>query len=242
MPHVRQDVQDYGRLACRGPSLAVPCMLEVRQHLEADNTMTTTILETNISVICRVYNMVDSRGRIQKGERLSRRTEFKKGQHWRPRQPWWDRDWLYTEYITKQRSANDIAAEYGYTKGNIYYWLDKHGIPARNISETRAVKHWGSAGEKNPMFGKTGRDHPRWRGGVTPVRQSWYVKRVWKELSREVRRLCNYECQICGSHKSLHVHHILPFAEYAGLRLNVNNLTVLCRDCHILVHSKGVRR
>ena len=36
---------------------------------------------------------------IKKGERRGESTEFKKGQHWRPHKPYWEKDWLEKEYI-----------------------------------------------------------------------------------------------------------------------------------------------
>ena len=64
---------------------------------------------------------------------------FRKGTHWRPRKPHWEKSWLESEYINKGRSAGDIAAEVGCTENNILFWLIKHDIPRRSISEVRAA-------------------------------------------------------------------------------------------------------
>jgi len=77
--------------------------------------------------------------------------QFKKGQHWRPRRPWYDRDWLVAEYAV--HSTGEIAAAHGVTDAAILFWLNKHLIPARDISAARALKHWGAVGAKNPMYG-----------------------------------------------------------------------------------------
>lgn len=79
----------------------------------------------------------ENNGRFRKGEHRSPGTEFKKGQHWRPRKPHWHRDWLVTEYLAKQRSTGDIAREVGCTDANILFWLKKHGIVRRSVSQAR---------------------------------------------------------------------------------------------------------
>jgi hypothetical protein len=99
-------------------------------------------------------------GRFAKGVRAAPATEFKPGQHWRPRRPHWDREWLVREYVERQRSSGEIAADIGCTDLNVIYWLRKHGIARRTMAGVRAIKHWGVSGKANPMFGKTGELKP----------------------------------------------------------------------------------
>jgi len=133
-------------------------------------------------------------GRIQKGQRLSPATEFKPGQHWRPRQPHWDREWLEHEYRTQ--SAGDLARSIGCTEGNVLHWLRKHGIPRRSVSEARALKHWGSNGKANPMFGRTGAANPNYTDGSSPERQRGYVQSIGRAFLRAVYERC---CAACGA-------------------------------------------
>ena len=81
---------------------------------------------------------------------------FLKGSHWRPAAPHWGAVWLREQYEGLGRSAGDIAADAGTTDKAILYWLKKHGIQRRNVSQARSIKHWGATGEANPMHGKTG--------------------------------------------------------------------------------------
>lgn len=46
--------------------------------------------------------------------------------------------------------------------------------------------------------------------------------------------LFNYECQICGISKKLHIHHIIPVS--IGGRNHISNITVLCSKCHRNLH------
>ena len=42
--------------------------------------------------------------------------------------PWMDYDWLYNEYVIKDRSTQDIADEFGCKQNTIQCWLLKHNI------------------------------------------------------------------------------------------------------------------
>lgn len=182
-----------------------------------------------------------NKGSIQRGEHRSRDTEFKKGQHWRSPKPFWDRDYLIREYLDNGRSALEISIENGCTEGNILYWLDKHNIPRRTVTEIRKSKHWGLSGETNPMFGKRGTESSNWKGGKTPERQRFYSSLEWKEAVRLVMERDQGVCCRCQAVpkkcRSIHIHHVAPF-EVEHLRAVVSNLATLCFSCHGFVHSK----
>jgi len=177
-------------------------------------------------------------GRFLKGMRYHPETEFKKGEHWREHKPYWEKDWLENEYINKCRSSAEIAADFGVTDASILFWIRKHGIPRRTVSEARKIKKWGSVGEKNPMYGRRGDKSARWKGGCSPERQSFYSSSEWAAIVPKIWKRDNYQCQICGaSHHGMHIHHIESFAIKAK-RTDLNNLILLCAKCHRFVHSK----
>lgn len=181
-------------------------------------------------------------GRFVKGQHASKRTEFKKGTHWRVRKPHWDQEWLENEYIRKQISAGDIAKNIGCTEGNILYWLRKYGIRRRTVSEARKAKKWANEGENNGMYGRCGRDNPNWIDGSSPMRQKLYARSFWTEIVKAVYKRDSYKCVRCGcahtSNSKLHAHHIKPWAGHKNVRFEISNLVTLCRICHIWVHSK----
>ena len=72
--------------------------------------------------------------------------QFEKGHHWREARPFREKDWLVENYIAQRRSTGEIAAEFGTTDAAILFWLRKHGIPRRTVSEARGIKHWGQSG------------------------------------------------------------------------------------------------
>lgn len=56
--------------------------------------------------------------------------------------------------------------------------------------------------------------------------------------SLAVRRRDGFMCRKCGSREKLNAHHVKPFADFPGLRFNINNGITLCEDCHKKEHKK----
>lgn len=88
--------------------------------------------------------------------------------------------------------------------------------------------------------------NPRWLGGVTPERQTFYRSIEWKAACCAVWKREDACCQRCGSDfrkadrrtEAFHVHHIVSFA-VRELRAEPGNLALLCRECHLWVHSNA---
>jgi hypothetical protein len=117
----------------------------------------------------------------------------------------------------------------------------RHTLETRTrLSElARRPKPW-LCGERNGMAGRTGSSNPNWKGGGTPERQKVYASAEWRKVRRLVRDRAACMCELCGSTDHLHVHHIKGFTEFPTLRLDPDNLMLLCRGCHIDEHRKGV--
>lgn len=87
---------------------------------------------------------------------------------------------------------------------------------------------------------------PSWKGGVTPERQALYSSPTWKMAVKHVWKRADAKCERCGKdHRTINrnkekfaIHHLYPFADYRYLRRNSDNLKLLCRECHLFVHSK----
>ena len=178
---------------------------------------------------------------VMVGANQDARGRFKKGCHWRPRKLYWDKAWLANEYLVKGRTHAEIAAQFGITENAIWFWVKKHGISCRTMSETRAEKHWGASGEANAMYGKRGAETPSWKGGVTPERQAFYSSQEWVDAVKAVWKRDKATCQRCGARKDsgrqFHIHHIVTFA-VKELRGEPSNLVLLCKPCHNWVHSR----
>lgn len=181
--------------------------------------------------------------RIKKGQRLSPATEFKPGQHWRAHGKHRERDWLLAEYVEKGRTVGDIAKGLGLTEVALTFWMRKHGIGRRSTSEVRALKKWTVAGAANGMFGRTGSANPNYVDGSSPERQRAYVQAIGRAFLRAVYERDGYRCMRCaepkGEPRSLHAHHIVPWAGNETLRFDLANAVSLCRSCHSWVHSRA---
>ncbi len=162
---------------------------------------------------------------------LMRDGRFQKGQHWRSPQLWWSKKWLENEYIEQEKSAKEIALTYGCGENNIFYWLHRHNIRRRTMSEIRSIKHWGAVGSANPMHGRRGVLNPNWRGGFTPFRQSVYCSSEWQVFQRRIRTR-DKSCKVCKSKENLELHYIEPVSQAPLLIMDAGNALLLCRKCH----------
>lgn len=86
---------------------------------------------------------------------------------------------------------------------------------------------------------------PMWKGGITPERQSFYSSPEWVDAVKKVWERDNAICQRCGIHHNtakargtFHIHHIISFM-VKEKRADVDNLILLCKKCHLWVHSKN---
>lgn len=159
----------------------------------------------------------------------------------------YDKDWLYEQHITLNKSCKDIAKELGMDAGTVRRHMQQFGIRTRNNAESKIGL---MVGDK----------HPNWKGGKTDLYQ---LLRLYFQtnIAPNVAKRDNYTCQLCGAtHTILHVHHIIPFSQIVGTIidehsevdcesidgkamlydiivkderfLDENNLITYCKDCH----------
>ncbi len=160
------------------------------------------------------------------------------------------RDWLYEQYVLKGRDCTQIGAEVERDPKSVWNWLIDFGISTRPRGVASVIKGYGfKKGEPSRFKGhkqKRGSESPHWRGGITAERQAFYASNEWKSVCCVVYGRANAKCERCGSDRreehrlgrKLHVHHIIPF-EIREMRTCVDNLSVLCRPCHLFVHSNA---
>lgn len=102
---------------------------------------------------------------------------------------------------------------------------------------------WGKGNE--PYWkGKTGKNHPSYKGGLTPERQQFYSSIEWVEVVKKVWDRDKAICQNCGKHHNesknrgtFHIHHVISF-QVKEFRTELDNLVLLCEECHRWVHSR----
>lgn len=145
------------------------------------------------------------------------------------------------------RSRGGESSSGSFTKGH------KLGVGRKHTDETKEKIRkasiedgrvpWGKGNE--PYWkGKTGEQHPSYKGGLTPERQAVYSSKEWVTAVKSVWHRDNATCQCCGKHHNttesrgtFHIHHLVSF-QVAELRTEPSNLILLCKDCHQFVHSK----
>jgi 5-methylcytosine-specific restriction endonuclease McrA len=174
---------------------------------------------------------------------MKNKGQFVKGQHWRKPQPFREKEWLEEHYIRLGMSTGEIAGIFGVTDCAILFWMRRHGIQRRTVSESRKLKHWGSVGADNPMWNRKGELNPNWKGGITTDRQAFYASQEWKDACSFVWNREKATCQRCfllhdeSPDMPFHIHHIVPFSD-KELRADPTNLALLCEVCHQFVHSR----
>ena len=152
---------------------------------------------------------------------------------------------LYDLYIVNKLSKKDLSDMLNVSTHVIDRCLKEFNIPVRGGSEA-----------KKGLF--TGKDAGNYKDGRTPLymRLRMYF-RLW-QIKETIKR-DGHRCQLCGSKKRLHVHHIIPFkqifeeilSEHPDLdpvdnadelykiathdeRMNsIDNLITYCKECHL---------
>nr|ADE29205.1 HNH endonuclease [uncultured virus] len=114
--------------------------------------------------------------------------------------------------------------------------LREHGVNSWEYwseEERENFREWLSEqrqGDRNPMAGKTGPDHHNWKESKTD--SHLYQTKAWRELRQEALERSNSKCEACGSEERLVGHHVIPLSS-GGEPLDINNVSILCRSCHM---------
>lgn len=148
----------------------------------------------------------------------------------------------------------EIAAIYGCTRENIVKRLNKAGFTNRKSKiDDIALRNRISTSLKGRYIGE---NNPNYKGYSD---ERTLARGLFKTISKEMLRDCNFTCQICGQHGgNLHTHHIKPFSVifdnfiknvYSGNVKNFyheilsyedftnkENLIVVCEICHKKIH------
>ena len=71
------------------------------------------------------------------------------------------------------------------------------------------------------------------KGNLTKIKRK---KDVTETNRNKIKKLCHYQCALCGQ-KGTQVHHIIPRSVDKSKIDDIDNLILLCMQCHIKVHD-----
>ena len=114
--------------------------------------------------------------------------------------------------------------------------ISKGGYGHITTEETKQKIRETKIGEKNPMFGKFGKDNPCWIEDRTKLQKSEKDRRssasnYWR---KETKLRDNKKCKLFSNDcmGQIESHHILNWEDYPELRYDINNGITLCHYHH----------
>ena len=146
-----------------------------------------------------------------------------------------NRDWLYYQNITLNKTFAAISEEFGYNVSTLKKWARKFELPKKGTG-------YFNAGRIPWNKGLTEFDDERVKKMVTAIRTYHCNGRhdgeniILKRDTSEYQKYISDKCLICGKTHNLQVHH----KDENRNNNQPENLVTLCNSCHLRVHSKNL--
>lgn len=145
-----------------------------------------------------------------------------------------DKDWLYEQNITLNKTFVQISKETGYNVSTLKKWAKVHGIPQKGTG-------YFNVGHKPWNKGLSEKDDERVKRQSDALRNFHYDKSkkgisILKEDTTNYQKHNTNVCEICGSTDDVEVHHI----DKNHNNNNPENLISLCSSCHTRVHNQSL--
>ena len=146
-----------------------------------------------------------------------------------------NRDWLYHQNITLNKTFVAIAEEFGFNVSTLKKWARKFNLPKKGTG-------YFNAGRIPWNKGLSEFDDNRVKNLTNALRiyhcngRHDGEKIILKRDTSEYQKYTAEKCAICGSVKSLQVHH----KDEDRTNHQPENLITLCSSCHLRVHSKNL--
>lgn len=146
--------------------------------------------------------------------------------------------WLQHQYVTLNKTAVEIAAEYGFTTSVVKAWVRRHQLPRKPLS------YWNRGRVPWNKGLREGQD-ARVQAQAAALRENhWNAGHVRVPKGQRVRKLsrCTYHktvkdsCELCAKESTLQVHHLDENRD----NNEASNLVTLCVSCHQRLHSKNL--
>lgn len=146
-------------------------------------------------------------------------------------------DWLREQYVTRDKSAERIAAEQDVSANTVRRMLRRHGIAIRRSNKGRRFDPAMHRAHARWLIGRfVGALNPNWRGGRVAQYRKMRNTEAHRAWAVAVKMRDGYRCVRCGSQYRLAAHHIKRWKVHPELRHDVANGETLCQSCHTNEH------
>ncbi len=153
------------------------------------------------------------------------------------------------ESIVNGLGINYIASKLEGNYNTIRTWLRKYelGFTTKEKASVRKVWNKGKFGYKNNYIcseevkekirqARSGPKSNWWKGGVERTERQ-KIKDFCQKVKPFKLKEFNYKCRICGSKDKLELDHIIPVYSSIELAYSLDNLQILCKQCHCKKHN-----
>jgi hypothetical protein len=106
------------------------------------------------------------------------------------------------------------------------------------LSEKAKVPKPHLRGDENGMYGRCGPSNPNYVDGSSVERNQRGITPFLKRIRDRILERDGNKCRRCGSVDNIHTHHVKRWAGNPESRFDLNNIIVLCKQCHSWVHSR----
>jgi hypothetical protein len=130
--------------------------------------------------------------------------------------------WLLHQYSMLNKTAVQIAEEFGWTSSVVKKWARKHGLSSKPTSywnKGRPAWNKGLTKKTDARVAQLADSRRNYTGGLT---------------NRTCARAVGEVCEICGKKHNLNVHHV----DEDRRNNDLSNLMTLCVSCHHAVHGR----
>lgn len=143
-----------------------------------------------------------------------------------------DRDWLYYQNITLNKTFVDIGKEFGYNVSTLKKWKRKHKLPSKGTGYFNVGKTPWNKGlsEDNPMVKRQAEALRKYHHSGNDS------ERIKKINTKEYQKYNKGYCEICGSTFQVEIHHI----DKNHSNNYPENLISVCKSCHGGLHHNSL--
>ena len=153
--------------------------------------------------------------------------------------------------IKNKTGLNGIAEEAGISYHTARKWIKKHNLQFTKKEVASYTTAWnkGKFGyktkpdseetrNKKSVSANKGAQSNLWKGGVNRKFRQQVTDYIAKHRNQFFKKF-NYSCNKCNSNINLELHHKIPVYQNKSKAFDLNNIEVLCKECHTSWHKKN---